>query len=216
MLKAVQARLAKIDGTGVPISANRKAVPLSFNCWNVVPQQWWFKHWIIEIYQKDPKKDKIEMCRNSIQEKLKRLLCNYYETPEELSTLKLNIPMTFVFKCQCYKSMENYFHKKEMHKLFQMCMLSTLSKNGNTQLTPFLRAALDSLNLQLLNRLESIEEENDADAENQSRMIGEESDLFNWMLTAEEKKEEQLRDWRDRVWEIAVQNGDYIQRSKAL
>ncbi|EYC22481.1 hypothetical protein Y032_0017g3377 [Ancylostoma ceylanicum] len=112
--------------------------------------------------------------------------------------------------------MENYLRKKEMHKLFQMCMLSTLDRNGNTQLTPFLRAALDSLNPQLLNRLKSIEEENDTNAENQSRMIREESDLSNWMLTAEEKKEEQLRDWRDRAWEIAVQNGDYIQRSKAL
>lgn len=73
-----------------------------------------------------------------------------------------------------------------------------------------------------------------------TRIAREESDLSTWMLTANEKVEEELRvriltffpvfsvlrywkclqkifqDYRDRVWDMAVHNWDYIQRSKAL
>ncbi|EYB93764.1 hypothetical protein Y032_0179g737 [Ancylostoma ceylanicum] len=114
------------------------------------------------------------------------------------------------------ESMENYLEKSDMYEPFQMCMLSTLDRNGNTQLTPFLRAALGNPNKQLLNCLETNGGESDTNAEDQHRTIREESNHSTWMLTAEEKTEEQLRDYRDQVWKMSVQNQDYIRRSKAL
>ncbi|EYC22479.1 hypothetical protein Y032_0017g3375 [Ancylostoma ceylanicum] len=65
---------------------------------------WWFKRWIIEIYQKDPRKDKIETCRNNSQEKLKRLLCSHFGALEELSIAKPNISMGFVLESQYHVS----------------------------------------------------------------------------------------------------------------
>ncbi|EYC22475.1 hypothetical protein Y032_0017g3375 [Ancylostoma ceylanicum] len=66
--------------------------------------EWWFKRWIIEIYQKDPRKDKIETCRNNSQEKLKRLLCSHFGALEELSIAKPNISMGFVLESQYHVS----------------------------------------------------------------------------------------------------------------
>ncbi|KAL6743256.1 hypothetical protein Aduo_016319 [Ancylostoma duodenale] len=178
--------------------------------------RWLFKRWIIGTYRTDPKKDQKEHNTCSIDTELERLLYKYNEALDNLSTMRPSMFKQYEQRSEYYNSLTNYLRKNETYEPLQTCMLTTLDRDGNTRQIPFLRTALGKLDQQVLKCLKDIGEEIDTDVKGDYRMAREEPNLATWMLTTEEKTEEEIRNYRDRVWVLAVQNWDYIRRSKAL
>ncbi|EYC14642.1 hypothetical protein Y032_0040g320 [Ancylostoma ceylanicum] len=156
---------------------------------------------------------KLPLCLPFFADKLKYPSSKFQGAPDELSIIGPNLIRKPVEKSEYYKSLESYFKQNELYDSFRMCMLTTLDKNGNTKQTSFLKTPLKNLDPQLLSHLENTTEERNAE---HNRNATDEPNLSTWMLTAEEKVEEELRKHRERVWMVAVQNQDYISRTKAL
>ncbi|EYC14165.1 hypothetical protein Y032_0041g376 [Ancylostoma ceylanicum] len=185
--------------------------------------KWLFTRWIIGTYKTHPKMNKKNQYTRSIDTELERLLQRYNETFDKLSAREPNMSKQYAHKSDYYNSMAKSFSdsveddlmKDEIYEPFQMCMLITMDRDGNTKQTSFLKAALRKFDPKLLKHLRNTGEENSENLENNCRLTEESNPIF-CMLTSEEKTDEQMRSYCDRVWELAIQNWDYIQRSKAL
>ncbi|KAL6744386.1 hypothetical protein Aduo_017326 [Ancylostoma duodenale] len=178
--------------------------------------RWLFKCWIIRICRADPQEDSSPQQRSWTEEGLERHLWIYYEMLDKLSIPRPYMLRESAQKSEYYKSMENYLRMGERCDLFRMCMLTTVDRSQNTKQVLFLRAALKDIDPEVLDHLKATAGRNHTNTDEGHRITGEEAYLSNWMLTTVEKTEEELRGYRDRVWEIAILNRDYIQRSKAL
>ncbi|KAK6758566.1 hypothetical protein RB195_016035 [Necator americanus] len=175
-----------------------------------------FKCWVVQTYRRDPKKDSdsVQPRRTRVDEELEYLLSNYYKVLNSLSVFRRSSP-SHIQKSDYCNSIENYLKTCDTYDPFLMCMINSLDRNGNTQQVPLLRTPLKMLSIQVLDNMQlASEEENTISHPNMRRNA--EPNSPTWMLTREEKTTEELRGFSNRVWEMAKQNWDYIQRSKAL
>ncbi|VDM77724.1 unnamed protein product [Strongylus vulgaris] len=100
---------------------------------------------------------------------------------------------------------------------FQCCPLMAINSGGNTEYSKCLRAPREILDPKILDQMHLPSGRNGTTMQGTRRSDPQKEFSSQWMLISkEESRMKHLQDCEDMVWELAKQNYDYKEKSKAL